>query len=226
MRLRQMTVGVIPILGLAIVAGGCQRAGQTSLEIKPRDVTPAERARAVSLLPSGFRQGLAGSEDEIAQQLGLQIWAFEFKGGPFGCWIDIEEVGQQTATSPYPRNPVSRVSCEAEEGALLFWFLPRTTPQMPQHLKDQFLKKAPQIPNLFIALATNGKKVLDESQYGNPRKPIVPLWFAWKDADVREQPHAVMLKPGESATILGIEATEKGAVGKPRGVRLSLAAVK
>jgi hypothetical protein len=226
MKLRMNTAGIIPILGFAIAAAGCRERTQTSLEIKPREVTPAERVQAVAQLPIGFREGLAGPESEIAKQLGLQVWAFEFKGGPFGCWIDIEEDGQQTAKSPYPRSPESWIGCEGKEGVLLFWFLPRTTPQMAQHLKDRFLGNTPQVPNLFIALATNGKNTLDMSQFDNPDPPIVPLWFAWKDADVREKPRGATLKPGETATILLIEATEKGAGGRPRNVKLSLTAVK
>ena len=97
---------------------------------------------------------------------------------------------------------------------------------MPQHLKERFLANKPQVPNLFIALTTNGKNSLEMSQYDNPDKPIVPLWFTWKDADVREKPLGATLKPGESATILQIEATEKGAAGKPRNVKLLLTAVK
>ena len=84
---------------------------------------------------------------------------------------------------------------------------------MLQHLKDRFLKNVTQVPNLFVALDTNGKKTLDMSQYDNPDTPV-PLWFEWNGADVREQPRAATLKSGESATILLIEATEKGAEGK------------
>src|SRR4051794_9138512 len=205
MKMRMSNVAVIPFLGLAIVAAGCRAETRTSLEIKPRDVTPDERAHAASQLPGGFREGLAGPDSEIAKQLGLQVWAFEFKGGPFGCWIDIEEEGQQTARSPHPRNPQTRIGCEGEEGVLLFWFLPRATPQMPQHLRERFLANAPQVPNLYGGLASNGKKTLDMSKYDNPDKPVVPLWFAWKDADVREQPRGATLKTGELAAILLIE---------------------
>lgn len=225
MNLRLNVAGLLPVLAVALAAG-CKERGQPTPEVKPRDATPAERAHAVAQLPAGFREGLAGPESEVARQLGLQVWAFEFKGGPFGCWIDLAEDGQQTARSPHGRNPQTRIGCDGDEGVLLFWFLPRTTPQMPQPLKDRLLGNTPQVPNLFVGLATNGKKTLDMSQYDNPDKPIVPLWFGWKDADVREQPRGATLKPGEAADVLVIEATEKGAEGKPRKVKLSLTAVK
>jgi hypothetical protein len=97
---------------------------------------------------------------------------------------------------------------------------------MPQHLKDRFLENTPQVPNLFIALSTNGKTHLGTSEYDDPHKPIVPLCFGWKDADVREQPNGATLKREETAAILLIEAMEKGVEGRRKSVKLSLTVVK
>jgi hypothetical protein len=226
MNLPPIPFGILIVMALASAVAGCGKGKQTSLEITPREVRSAELIYAVSELPAGFREGLSGSEPEMAKQLGLQVWAFDFKGGPFGCWIDIEEKGQQTAISPFPRSATARIGCEGEEGVLLFWFLPRTTPQMPQHLKDRFLSNTPKVPNLFIALDCNGKKTLDMSQYDNPDKPIVPLWFGWKEAEARTQAHTAVLEPEKLATILMIEATEREAAGSPKKVKLSLTVVK
>ena len=44
---------------------------------------------------------------------------------------------------------------------------------------------------------------------GNPEKPLVPLWFGWKEAELKEQASPATLHAGENATILLIEATEK-----------------
>jgi hypothetical protein len=226
MNRRPILFGVFPVLAFASALAGCGGKTQMRLQIRPREVTPDERALAVSRLPEGFREGLTGNGSEIAEQLGLPVWAFDFTGGPFGCWIDIAEEGQQTFPSPHPRNSATRIRCEGEQGVLLFWFLPRTTPQMPQHLKDRFLKNTPEVPDLFVGLATNGDATLNMGRYPGRDKPSVPLWFGWKEAAVRTQAEVALLRPEGSATVLRIEATERGAEGRPRKVTLSLTVVK
>ena len=208
------------LLGLTLLAGGCRKtAAPAVLEIQPREVSPDELKYAVTQLPTGFRDGLSGSEAEIAKQLGLRVWAFDFKGGPFGAWIEIEETGQQTAQSPFARTPGMTLRCDGEEGMLLFWFQPRITQQMAQPLKDRLLGNEPQVPNLFVAVETDGKRTMRMEQHGNPDKPVVPLWFGWKEAELTEQASPATLNSGEYAAILLIEATEKIA-DNPRRAKL------
>jgi hypothetical protein len=224
---RTVALGIGIVVALVVIVVIYQQVTQpTVLEIRPREVTADEVQYAVSELPAAFREGLSGSEAEVAKQLGLRDWAFDFTGGPFGCWIDIEETGQQTA-GPLPsrKHPEMTINCDGKEGVLLFWFQPRITPQIPQPLKERFLGNKTGPPDLCLALDTNGKKTLRMANYGKPATPIVPLWFGWKDAEVKEQLDPVILKAAQTATILVIEATEKD-VSNPRRVKLFITAVK
>jgi hypothetical protein len=84
----------------------------------------------------------------------------------------------------------------------------------------------PQVPNLFMALDSNEQKVLGFADHGDSNHPVVPLWFGWADPKVKEQAHAATIKPGETAEVLLIEATEKGAAGTPKKVKLLLTVLK
>jgi hypothetical protein len=224
---RTVIWGSVILLGVALGVGVYLLATPpTVLEIQPREVTPEERQYAAGELSANVRKGLSGSEADAADQLGLLIWAFDFKGGPFGCWIDFEETGQQTATSPMPRKyPNMLLTCDGKEGTLLLWLQPRTTPQMPQQLKDRFLRNEPQIPDLSIGMDSSGHKALRMADYEKPSGAITPLWFGWKEAGVKEHLSPATLKPEQTATILLIEATEKN-TSNPRQVKLILTARK
>ena len=106
-----VTAGRIPYVYTSLYEGGEARPGVfCSGETPARQIAPALRWLRDSC---GIRSWFIVGDDYIwprasvdvtksfARQLGLQAWAFDFTGGPFGCWIDIEETGQHTAPSPY-----------------------------------------------------------------------------------------------------------------------------
>jgi hypothetical protein len=219
--MRQTVRLAIPFLAAAALTG-CREPAKL-FDIKPRDARPDEVGQALAGLPKNFREGLTGTDAEIARQLGLQAWAYDFTGGPFGAWIDIEEEGQQTAKSPMPKNGTMRLNCDAEAGVLLFWLQPRTTRDMSPELKKRMLADKPPVPNLFIGLTTNGKPTLDLSRYDNPDQPIEPLWFGWKLATVETDRDVATLKDGQEKVILEIRATE---ANTPRKAKLVLTVVK
>src|SRR4051812_28419362 len=109
MHWRQLSATFILVVGLALALAGCRGGTAKTLTIAPREATADEVAQAVARLPGGFREGLAGADADVAKQLGLRVWAFDFHGGPFGCWIDIDEEGQKTAASPHARNAATRI---------------------------------------------------------------------------------------------------------------------
>jgi len=211
------------IIVLAVWLFGCGKP--KPLNITPRDPTVDEIKHALRQLPEGFRAALPDAASPTmdpanAGRLDLHVWAFDFDGGPFD--MIIETIGAESGGINW-REP--RLRCDAERGRLLIRLLPRESSKMAQELRDKFRSNKPPVPNLSFGLDANDRSILRQDSFGNPDKPVVPLWFGWKEADVHESKTPVTLKAGEAGNLLRIEATEKD-VANPRKIILSLQAVK
>jgi hypothetical protein len=205
---------------LAIGFCGCWKI--PVLKITPRDPTAEEIKHAITQLPEGFRDALPDTNPAQAARLDLNVWAFDFEGGPFN--LIIETIGAESNDKVNMREP--RLRCEGERGRLLIWLQPRDSSKMAPELRDRFRPNKPQVPNLVVGIDSNDQQTLRATtSFGSRDKPLVPLWFGWKRADVHESKSPATLKVGEVASILRLEATEKD-VEKPRKIILSFQAAK
>jgi hypothetical protein len=204
------------VFALIVSLSGCWKP--KLLTITPRDATADEIRYAITQLPEGFRAALPDTNPANAARLDLRVWAFDFVGGPFD--MVIETLGAESDQVNF-REP--RLRCDAERGRLLIWLQPRESAKMAPELRDKFRANKPQVPNLAIGIDTNDRTTLRMSSSGNPDKPVVPWWFGWKDADVRETTAPLALKVREVGSLLRIEATEKG-VANTRKVIVSFQA--
>lgn len=205
---------------LAVGFPGCWKP--PLFRMTPREATHEEIEHALTQLPEGFQTALSHTNPSNAARLDLHVWAFDFEGGPFSTII--ETTGAESSDKLDFREP--RLKCDAERGRLLIWLQPRESNKMAPELRDRFRTNKPQVPNLAIGIDANDRSTLRmTTSFGHPDKPIVPLWFGWKDADVQEARMPLSLKVGEVGSFLRIEAVEKGSAN-PRKVVMSFQAAK
>jgi hypothetical protein len=189
-----------------------------NLEIGTRPPTGAELKRAVTDVLGEFHLDLPGSSEEIAKQLGLRLWAFDFNGGPFGCWTEMDDSGERSRD---PSREGATVPCDSKTGTLLVWLQPRVTQQMPVDLRNKLLSNKPAVPNMVLVIEANDKSIDRYEDNRNSKTPIVPLWFGWKDVDLKELVERKTIKPGEAASLVRIFAKEKDAAN-PRSASFQL----
>ena len=112
--MRWLVVGVIFVTAASLGCSGRpadqpnQGAPAPTKPIEP----PKDRVRPVALTaedwktalpreyPAVLRRGM--SDEQLAKDLDLQAWAFEFNGGPLYCWLEFEESGQKTVAPSLP----------------------------------------------------------------------------------------------------------------------------
>ncbi len=210
----------IQICFIVLVVSLCGCWKPKLLTITPRDATQEEIKHAIAQLPEGFRTALPDMNATNASRLDLHVWAFDFEGGPFN--MIIETTGAESDAINW-REP--RIRCAADRGRLLIWLQPRESQRMAAELRDRFRSNKPQVPNLTVGIDTNDRSTVRDDNFGNPDKPVVPLWFGWKEADAKESKTPLTLKVGEVGSLLRIEAIEKS-FEHPRKIVMSFQAEK
>lgn len=189
------------------------------VKVTPGEATDEEIKHVISELPEGFRAAQPDTSPVSAKKLDLHVWAFDFDGGPFN--MVIETIGGEPSDRLNYREP--RLHIDGERGRLLIWLQPRESPKMAAELREKFHSNKPQVPNLSFGIEANGRLATRADNYGKLNEPVVPLWFGWKDADVKASLTPVALKVREVASVLRIEACEKG-VPSPRKIIVSFQA--
>src|SRR5262249_18816373 len=76
-------------------------AQQPKPRVRPTKLTANDWKSALPRkYPPQLRQGM--SDEQLAKDLELQAWAFDFNGGPLRCWLEFKEVGQKTMQARMP----------------------------------------------------------------------------------------------------------------------------
>ncbi len=143
--------------------------------------------------------------DELADFLGITIWAFAYDGGAPRCWVEVFEEGQKTVTQPRILDVKASPQTRDGVGGKILLFL------RPGNVELRI--------NSSVARGGAG---IDLSRDA--------LWWGWKgrSGSTTRLERPVALKPGQEITLLRHdmgEAKETAAdPSKPRKVRLLLKA--
>lgn len=190
---------------------------------------------ADSRFVNGLDTHMSLQQVEMFRELGLRGWAIDFSGGPFVCWLEIDETGQHTMPRREPLGDQPEIkgafwTCDAEEGRLLFWFLPGAAANNPSERSrrimerlEAFAPSARAIPEVFGLQVVDGSRI-NHQMYGEPDKPA--LWSSWSEVSIRELAKAAPAKLSSEVLLLKVEATEVVRDDKvqPRRVQLTLRA--
>jgi hypothetical protein len=62
--------------------------------------------------------------NQLAEMLGIPVWAFSFSGGPVECWVEISEVGQKTMPTRLPEKGTlgQGLGAKESEGTIVIWW--------------------------------------------------------------------------------------------------------
>jgi hypothetical protein len=201
--------------------GGAEPPRRAKDRVRWVELTEEDRKVALPReYPAGLRRGM--SDEQLARDLDLQAWAFEFSGGPLRCWVEFEESGQQTMPAREPAQ--GGWDCDAGEGRVIF-SVGRGASERMKRIMQQLGKDAdPESVsfNLRFRSPSEGQSGSFGKSHGNS-----PLWFGWPDrnwtfttaartiGDVRE---------GEAFMMLRVESVEPASDRKdaPRKVMLML----
>ncbi len=195
---------------------------------------PKDRVRPVALTeedwktalpreyPAALRRGM--SDEQLAKDLELQAWAFEFNGGPLYCWLEFEESGQKTVASRLEFSAFVPGSWDIRAGRIVF-SVGRAASERMKGIMQKVDKDAdPDVVafNLRAHDPAEGKSGTHGYSLGGS-----PLWFGWSGGEkkwiVRADPIAAAGE-GEVFTLVRVECTEPKPAKKdmPRSVVLTL----
>jgi hypothetical protein len=167
-------------------------------------------------LPEVFWKGI--SDEDLARELNLRVWAFDYQGGPIACRVDVEETGQDTMkrlgkkslhAGLDDRNGPSH--WEAKEGRICL--------SMRRTLSQRMVKIGNQ-------LGRDGSSEAVVEEFTGPRKSGTTgydfpfLWFHWDGATLKEEVGKLSPVADEEVTVFTVEATELTQDAKPRKVKL------
>ena len=196
------------------------------------ELGPAGPGRVKISYTNGLDRYMALRQAELARDLGIRAWGVDFAGGPFLCWLEIEDKGQKTKRRMHeqPEGPPIDWVCSAERGRLLLWFLPGASEANPSGRSRRIMSRlkaadrfAGAIPEVFGLQVVGGPNVVFEL-HGDPKTPA--LWSPWNDVSIKEVPRPTPVRVNGEVTLLEAEATEKQPAGRasPRGLNITLKA--
>lgn len=227
---------------VAVASPGCsgkpadrpdQGAPEPAKPVEPGKAVepPKDRVRPVALTgedwksalpreyPAGLRQGM--SDEQLAKDLDLQAWAFEFNGGPLYCWLEFEESGQKTVATDLEFGSIVPGSWDVPKGRMVF-SVGRGASERMKGITQKVSKDADPGAvtfNLRLRDPAGGKSGSHQSSLGGS-----PLWFGWsgeKEFIVRADPIAAAGE-GEVLTLLRVECTESNPAKKDMSRRVVL----
>jgi hypothetical protein len=158
--------------------------------------------------PSAPGQTFANAEvdaEELAEFLGITIWAFAYDGGAPRCWVEIHEDGQKTVSQPKVLEVRAGGPANGAGGKILLFL-------RPGNLELRL--------NSSVSRGGAGISLSREA-----------LWWGWKAStgSTTRLERPISLKPGQEVTLLrhDIEEAKETARDpkKPRKVQLLLKAV-
>jgi hypothetical protein len=204
-------------------AGQAKPAEAPGLWVRPAKLTAEDWKSALPRdYPDRLRQGM--SDEQLARDLDLQAWAFDFAGGPLRCWLELEEAGQATVPPRQPAQGYGEWECDADAGRLVFSVGRGASERMKKIMqkagKDAFPESA--AFTLRFRSTPPGKSGSFGMSHGSS-----PLWFGWP-AEARkfdvQTPAAEGAHEGEPFTLLRVECVEQAPApkDKPRKAMLLL----
>jgi hypothetical protein len=143
--------------------------------------------------------------DELADFLGISVWAFAYDGESPRCWVEVTEEGQKTVSQPKIIDVPARQGPNAGGGGKILLFLKPGTIELRR--------------NSRVAREGGGVGLAPDA-----------LWWGWKGGggSTTRLERPVALKAGQEITLLSHEMQEVKDFAKdpknPRKVRLVLKA--
>ena len=153
--------------------------------------------------PDPLRQGK--SDEQVALDLDLKAWAFEYNGGPIDCWLEFEELGQATIAKRLP--DTGDWECKATNGRIIFSVGRGASERMKQIMQKAGKDAEPKTVGFQLSYSDGDGK---SGSYGMPR-PDNPLWFGWpRDGQgfLTAASSIGAVRDGEVFTLLRIESDE------------------
>jgi hypothetical protein len=201
--------------------GGSEPPKQAKDSIRPVELTAEDRKVALPReYASVLREGM--SDEQLARELELQAWAFEFSGGPLRCWVEFEESGQQTMPAREPAR--DGWDCDAGEGRVIFSVGRGASERMKRIMQKLGEDAHPESVtfNLRFRSPAEGRSGSFGSSHGNS-----PLWFGWPGRNrtfTTAAPTIGDARGGEAFRMLRVESIEPASDRKdaPRKVVLVL----
>jgi len=157
--------------------GGPEPPKRAKARVRPVELTEEDRKVALPReYPAVLRAGM--SDEQLAGDLELQAWAFEFSGGPLRCWVEFEESGQQTMPAREPAR--NAWDCDAGEGRVIFSVGRGASERMRRIMQELGKDAHPESVtfNLRFRSPAEGRSGSFGSSHGNS-----PLWFGWPGRD-------------------------------------------
>jgi hypothetical protein len=140
---------------------------------RPVKTTDADLRDALPSVPAPMRQGL--SDEQLGRDLDLDVWAFEYTGGPVRVWLEYEEANQKTVP---PRDPAAgEWACDAPSGRVVL-SVGRGVSARMKKIFERLGRDAPADGAVAKLLYRGEGK---SGTFGGESHPGAPLWFGWSD---------------------------------------------
>ena len=158
--------------------------------------------------PAPLRQGM--SNEQLARDLELQAWAFDFNGGPLLCWLEFEESGQKTMPAREPAQ--GDWECDAKDGRIVFSVGRGASDRMKRIMQKLGKDAHPESVTFNLKFRpAEGKSGSFGTSHGSST-----LWYGWpgeKTFVVRADP-VITANEGEAVTLLRVECPEPSPANK------------
>ena len=116
--------GLSVVLTAALLGGCSQQSPSSSASTSDTTAAGVSQEAHANTTDDGRNASVPSIEYQkldaatLARILDVHIWEFKFSGGPVRCWVEIEEVGQETMPRRFPEDEGIRSS--DNEGEILF----------------------------------------------------------------------------------------------------------
>jgi hypothetical protein len=188
--------------------------------IKPVPVTADDWKEAKPFnLPPSARGGK--TDEQLARELDMEAFAFEYRNGPMQWWMEVQEVGQTTVISRRGRPAAVFDHVTPPEGRLVV-----SIGRWPA----ERMKEAMQVSSDDASLESVGFRFCVRGSLANANQSFGtnPLWFGWPGDKVVKATAATVetAKPGDVVTVLTLtcEEPKPADMAKPKKVTLTLKA--
>jgi hypothetical protein len=197
-------------------------------EIRRKELSKDEIHRLVEHMPQPFREGL--SDAELAKELETIAFAFDYKGGPFRLWVEIEETGQETMPKrlPHPQIDDWQFAPDPDEGHVCFALRRGVSGRASKLATQAGVKHSTQDVGIYLMYESKkaGQKNAKDNGYNFATGKTNPLWYGWKKYKLDPQYPEVKAKKGEDVTLFVVTAEETTeGVKEPRKVKMTLKAI-
>jgi hypothetical protein len=171
--------------------------------------------------PAEARKGM--TDEQLAKELDVRAWAFDFVGGPFQCWLEFEEAGQRTMPTQYPASERSRWFVDAAHGHFVFSVGRTGTLRMKPILDTNGVDGSPE--KIALNLRYRNPADVQTGRFGISYG-AAPMWFRWAEKFTARPSNIRGGAERETVTLLRIEAEEASpeVFGQPRRAIIELKA--